>query len=70
MGAFGGDIHFDEDESWSPNAIQNDGQLDFFTVAVITNVITNDFTNDWQTVNSDTVQDKQKCHEQCQCLFF
>ena len=32
LGAFGGDIHFDEDENWSPDP---DTGLDFFTVAVI-----------------------------------
>ena len=33
FGSFGGDIHFDEDENWSPNA-KNDGGVDFYTVAV------------------------------------
>ena len=33
LGSLGGDIHFDEDEPWSPNA-KEDGGVDFFTVAV------------------------------------
>ena len=33
LGSLGGDIHFDEDEPWSPNA-KEDGGIDFFTVAV------------------------------------
>ena len=33
FGSFGGDIHFDEDEDWSPNA-KKDGGVDFYTVAV------------------------------------
>ena len=33
LGSLGGDIHFDEDEPWSPNAKEEFG-VDFFTVAV------------------------------------
>lgn len=32
-GAFGGDIHFDEDEDWTVNVTAQGGGLDFFTVA-------------------------------------
>jgi len=35
FGAFGGDIHFDEDEDWRPNAVEVGDGLDFFTVAVM-----------------------------------
>jgi hypothetical protein len=34
FGSFGGDIHFDEDEDWRPDAAQSEEGLDFFTVAV------------------------------------
>ena len=30
---FGGDIHFDEDEDWRPNATELQTGMDFFTVA-------------------------------------
>jgi len=34
FGDFGGDIHFDEDEDWAPNATDYySGKMDFFTVA-------------------------------------
>jgi len=33
FGPLGGDVHFDEDEPWSPTAFE-DGGTDFFTVAV------------------------------------
>jgi hypothetical protein len=33
FGSFGGDIHFDEDEDWRPDAAQSEEGLDFFTVA-------------------------------------
>ena len=33
FGEFGGDIHFDEDEDWRPNATQINMGMDFFTVA-------------------------------------
>ena len=39
LGHFGGDIHFDEDEDWNPEAKFGAQGLDFFTVAVITFVI-------------------------------
>jgi hypothetical protein len=31
---FGGDIHFDEDEDWRPNARETNEGMDFFSVAV------------------------------------
>lgn len=34
LGSFGGDIHFDEDENWNPNAASDGQGLDFFSVAV------------------------------------
>jgi hypothetical protein len=36
LGSYGGDIHFDEDENWNPEAAVSSSQqgLDFFTVAV------------------------------------
>ena len=34
IGSFGGDIHFDEDEEWNPEAKNGGSGLDFFTVAV------------------------------------
>ena len=34
FGSFGGDIHFDEDEDWRPDASTSNEGLDFFTVAV------------------------------------
>jgi hypothetical protein len=34
FGSFGGDIHFDEDEDWRPDAAEVGDGLDFFTVAV------------------------------------
>ena len=34
FGSFGGDIHFDEDEDWRPDAASVNEGLDFFTVAV------------------------------------
>ena len=34
LGSFGGDIHFDEDEDWSPEAKNGGDGMDFFTVAV------------------------------------
>ena len=33
FGEFGGDIHFDEDEDWRPNATELKTGMDFFTVA-------------------------------------
>ena len=36
FGSFGGDIHFDEDEDWRPDAAEVGDGLDFFTVAVTT----------------------------------
>ena len=33
FGEFGGDIHFDEDEDWRPNATELGMGMDFFTVA-------------------------------------
>lgn len=34
LGHYGGDIHFDEDEDWNPEAKFGGHGLDFFTVAV------------------------------------
>ena len=34
LGSFGGDIHFDEDENWNPEAKNGGDGMDFFTVAV------------------------------------
>lgn len=35
FGGLGGDIHFDEDEDWSPDARLTNEGMDFFSVAVI-----------------------------------
>ena len=34
MGNYGGDVHFDEDESWTAAQAAASGGVDFFTVAV------------------------------------